>query len=373
MHRFLRFLAVLPLAGCAPELAPPTPAPLVVVTQLVTPRTVEMPVKFVAQARANRRVEIRSRVAGALVKQEYTGGQRVAAGQLLHEIDRRPFEANVQSAKAQLEQARAKQGDAELAVQRKTTLVASDAASQKELDDARSALRSAEAQVQIAQAGLQRAELDLEYTRLTAPFAGRVGREQRDVGALVDAGSNSLLTFVQETDPILVTFRVSENQVIGWRRSVEKGVLAMTTPDELRVAVETLGGERFPALGELSFRAIEIDPATGTGEIQARLANPDEKLVPGQFVHAVLLGLTRPACITVPQRAVLVTGTSASVYVVQGGTAQARAVELGEWLDGDWVIDAGLAAGDEVIVDGIQRIRPGAKVTVAAPGAAKAN
>lgn len=361
------------VVACAQEAAPQQAPQVLVATEIVTPRTVEMPVKFVAQTRANRRVEIRSRVAGALVKQEYTGGQRVAAGQLLHEIDRRPFEANVQSAKAQLEQARAKQGDAELAVQRKTTLVASDAASQKELDDARSALRSAEAQVQIALAGLQRAELDLEYTRLTAPFAGRVGREQRDVGSLVDAGNNSLLTFVQETDPILVTFRVSENQVIGWRRSVEKGVMAMTEPDELRVAVETLGGERFPELGKLSFRAIEIDPATGTGEINARLANPDEKLVPGQFVNAVLLGLTRPACITVPQRAVVVTGTSASVYVVQGGVAQARAVELGEWLDGDWVIESGLAAGDEVIVDGIQRVRSGAKVTIAAAGAAKAN
>jgi membrane fusion protein (multidrug efflux system) len=361
------------VVACAQEAAPQQAPQVLVATQVVTPRSVEMPVRFVAQTRANRRVEIRSRVAGALVKQEYTGGQRVVAGQLLHEIDRRPFEANVQSAQAQLEQARAKLQDAELAVERKTVLVASDAATRKELDDARSALRGAEAQVQIALAGLQRAELDLEYTRLTAPFAGRVGREQRDVGALVDAGSNSLLTFVQETDPILVTFRVSENQVIGWRRGVEKGTLAMTSPDQLRVAVETLGGERYSELGELSFRAIEIDPATGTGEINARLANPDEKLVPGQFVNAVLLGLTRPTCITVPQRAVVVTGTSASVYVIKDGVAQARAVELGEWLEGDWVIEAGLAAGDEVVVDGIQRVRPGVKVSVSAPVAAPAN
>jgi membrane fusion protein (multidrug efflux system) len=366
-------LALAALASCtqAPPYVPASKPS--VSTAVVQARSIEMPVSFIAQTRANRRVEIRSRVAGALVKQEYVGGQKVQAGQLLHEIDRRPFEAALVSAKAQLEQAQAKRADADLAVQRKTALVAADAAAQKELDDARSALRNAQAQVDIAESGVQRAQLDLEYTRLAAPFDGRVGREQRDVGSLVDAGSNSLLTFVQETDPILVTFRISENQLLEWRRSVELGLLATVGPDELRVAVETLDGVRHPDVGVLSFRAIEIDPATGTGEVNARIPNKDERLLPGQFVHAVLLGLSRPQVITVPQRAVVISSSGATVYVREQGKATARPVVLGDWVGGEWLIEEGLKEGEELIVEGVQRIRPGSEVTVVSANAVKAN
>ena len=340
--------------------APPQKAP--VKTIVLAARTVETPVRMVAQTQANRRVEIRSRVAGTLVKQEYLPGQAVKQGQLLQEIDRRPFEAALASAQAQLEQAQAKLGDAELAVQRKTALVAADAAAQKELDDARSGLKGAAAQVEIAQAGVDKAKLDLEYTRLVAPFDGKVGKNEKDPGALVDGGQNSLLCTVQETDPILVSFRVSENDLLRWRAGVRSGELSVPAVDELRVAVETADGARHPEEGRIYFRAVSVDPASGTGEVQARIANKGDKLLPGQFVTAVLLGMTRPDCLTVPQRAVVVSAAGPVVYVVEGGKAAARPVRLGAWLDGEWIVESGLKAGETLVTDGVQRLRPGSEV-----------
>ena len=342
-----------------PALPPQKPS---VKTITLEPRVVELPIRMVAQTVANQRVEIRARVAGTLVKQEYQEGQAVKAGQLLQEIDRRPFEAALVSAQAQLEQAQAKLADADLAVSRKTQLVAADAAAQKELDDAKSAQRTAKAQVEIAESGVQKAELDLEYTRLVAPFDGKVGKAEKYVGSLVDGGQNSLLTYVQETNPIKVSFRVSENDLLRWRDGVAKGLLSVPTVDELRVAVTTLDGQRFPNEGKISFRAIAIDPATGTGEVQAQIANPEDNLLPGQFVTASLLGITRPNCLTVPQRAVLISAAGSTVYVLEGGKAQARPVQLGEWLDGEWLIESGLKANDVVVTDGVQRLRPGVEV-----------
>ncbi len=372
-HARAALLALLSILAACGESAPaPAPQKAPVRTVVLEARVVETPVRIVAQTQANRRVEIRSRVAGTLVKQEYLPGQAVKQGQLLHEIDRRPFEAALSSAQAQLEQAQAKLVDADLAVSRKTSLVAADAAAQKELDDARSAQKNASAQVEIAEAGVRRAQLDLEYTRLVAPFDGKVGRNEKDPGALVDAGQNSLLCVVQETDPILVSFRVSENDMLRWRSGVRSGALSVPTVDEMRVAVETADGARHPEEGRISFRAVSIDPASGTGEVQARLDNKGDKLLPGQFVTAVLLGMSRPDCLTVPQRAVVVSAAGAVVYVVEGGKAVARPVRLGAWLDGEWIVESGLKAGEALVTDGVQRLRPGVEVDVSsaqpAPG-----
>jgi len=364
--RFALLVLVSAIAACGEPAPAPPPQKAPVKTMVLAARVVETPVRIVAQTQANRRVEIRSRVAGTLVKQEYLPGQAVKQGQLLHEIDRRPFEAALSSAQAQLEQAQAKLADADLAVSRKTTLVAADAAAQKELDDARSALKNASAQVEIAEAGVRRAQLDLEYTRLVAPFDGKVGKNEKDPGALVDAGQNSLLCVVQETDPILVTFRVSENDMLRWRAGVRSGALSVPAVDEMRVAVETADGARHPEEGRIYFRAVSIDPASGTGEVQARLANKGDKLLPGQFVTAVLLGMTRPDCLTVPQRAVVVSAAGPVVWVVEGGKAATRPVRLGAWLDGEWIVEDGLKAGETLVTDGVQRLRPGTEVEATA-------
>lgn len=356
------------LAACtheAPKLPPAGPAEAVCVE--LQPQTVELAVRNVAQTRANNRVEIRARVAGELVALGFADGDLVKKDQVLFTLDRRPFEAALASASAQKAQAVAKRDEAQRTVERKERLVAADAAAKRELDDSRTALLAAQAALDAATAAEDKAKLDLDYTVLRAPFDGRIGKRLRDVGALVDAGQNSLLAVVQQLDPIQVVFRFSEREMLAWKRGLADGTLTMDGGREaLQVRVSTLDGAEHPTAGEVSFLGMEVDPATGAVEIDARLANPGEKLVPGQFVTATLSGVKRPATLVVPQRAVSIGAEGASVWIVDGaGKAQIRPVTLGRWRDDAWIVQQGLQAGDKVVVDGVQKLAPGRPVVAA--------
>lgn len=356
------------LAACtheAPKLPPAGPAEVVVVE--LQPQTVDLAVRNVAQTRANNRVEIRARVAGELVALGFADGDLVKKDQVLFTLDRRPFEAALASASAQKAQAVAKRDEAQRTVERKERLVAADAAAKRELDDSRTALLAAQAALDAATAAEDKAKLDLDYTVLRAPFDGRIGKRLRDVGALVDAGQNSLLAVVQQLDPIQVVFRFSEREMLAWKRGLAEGKLTMDGGREaLQVRVSTLDGAEHAATGEVSFLGMEVDPATGAVEIDARLANPGEKLVPGQFVTATLSGVKRPATLLVPQRAVSIGAEGASVWVVDAANkAQIRPVTLGPWRDGGWIVQDGLQAGEKVVVDGVQKLSPGRPVLAA--------
>lgn len=370
------------LAACkraAPQLPPPGPAEVAVVE--LQPQTVDLSTRSVAQTRANNRVEVRARVAGELVAVGFAEGDLVKKDQVLFQLDRRPFEAALASASAQKAQATAKRDEAQRAVERKQRLVAADAAAARELDDARTALLAAQAALDAAAAAEDKARLDLDYTTLRAPFDGRIGRRLRDVGALVDAGQNALLAVVQQLDPIQVVFRFSEREMLAWKRGLADGRLTLAGGrGALQVRVTTLDGVEHPAVGEVSFLGMDVDPATGAVEIDARLANPGELLVPGQFVTATLSGVQRPATLLVPQRAVSIGAEGASVWVVDGAnTAQVRPVTLGQWRGDAWIVQQGLQAGDKVVVDGVQKLVPGRPVVAAtakpaepaAPAAAK--
>ena len=356
------------LAACkheAPKLPPAGPAEVVFVE--LQPQTVDLAVRNVAQTRANNRVEIRARVAGELVALGFANGDLVKKDQVLFTLDRRPFEAALAAASAQKAQAAAKRDEAQRTVERKERLVAADAAAKRELDDSRTALLAAQAALDAATAAEDKAKLDLDYTVLRAPFDGRIGKRLRDLGALVDAGQNSLLAVVQQLDPIQVVFRFSEREMLGWKRGLADGSLTMDGGrGALQVRVSTLDGAEHPATGEVSFLGMEVDPATGAVEIDARLANPGEKLVPGQFVTATLSGVKRPATLLVPQRAVSIGGEGASVWIVDAAnTAQIRPVTLGPWRDDAWIVLQGLQAGDKVVVDGVQKLAPGRPVVAA--------
>jgi membrane fusion protein (multidrug efflux system) len=276
------------LAAChrpAPQLPPPGPAEVAWLE--LQPQTIDLSTRSVAQTRANNRVEVRARVAGELVAVGFAEGDLVKKDQVLFQLDRRPFEAALASASAQKAQATAKRDEAQRAVERKQRLVAADAAAARELEDARTALLAAQAALDAATAAEDKARLDLDYTTLRAPFDGRIGKRLRDVGALVDAGQNALLAVVQQLDPIQVVFRFSEREMLAWKRGLADGRLTMDGGrGALQVRVTTLDGVEHPAVGEVSFLGMDVDPATGAVEIDARLANPGELLVPGQFVTA---------------------------------------------------------------------------------------
>ncbi|MBM3962732.1 MAG: efflux RND transporter periplasmic adaptor subunit, partial [Planctomycetes bacterium] len=302
------------LAACAPEAQKLPPAgPAEVVCVELQPQTVDLAARNVAQTRANNRVEIRARVAGELIAVGFADGDLVKKDQALFTLDRRPFEAALAAASAQKAQAVAKRDEAQRTVERKQRLVAADAAAQRELDDSKTTLLAAQAALDAATAAEDKAKLDLDYTTLRAPFDGRIGKRLRDVGALIDAGQNSLLAVVQQIDPIQVVFRFSEREMLAWKRGLADGTLTMDGGrSALQVRVSTLDGAEHPATGEVSFLGMEVDPATGAVEIDARLANPGEKLVPGQFVTATLSGVKRPATLVVPQRAVSIGAEGAS-------------------------------------------------------------
>ena len=365
--------AALPLFAAAackherPQLPPPGPAS--VRCEELQPQTIELAYRSVAQTRANARVEIRARVAGELVALGFAEGDAVKQGQMLFQLDKRPFEAALSAASAQKAQAAAKLDEAKRAVERKQRLVAADAAAQKELDDAKTAQLAAQAAMDAAVAAEDKAKLDLDYTTLRAPFDGRIGKRLRDVGALVDAGQNSLLAVVQQLDPIQVVFRFSEREMLAWKAGLADGKLVLDGGrGALQVRVQTLDGAEHPAVGEVSFLGMEVDPSTGAVEIDARLANAGEKLVPGQFVTATLSGVKRPGALVVPQRAVSFGAEGASVWIVDAaGTAQVRPVQLDRWRDDAWVVRSGLQKGDKVVVDGIQQLTPGRAAVVAKP------
>ncbi|WP_424858708.1 efflux RND transporter periplasmic adaptor subunit [Tepidimonas sp. HKU77] len=346
-------------AGSGAEM-PAMPVTVRVARREPVPVTVEA----VGQAEGSQEVEVRARVSGLLERRLYQEGERVRAGAPLFQIERAPFEIALQQARANLAQRQAQLEQARREAQRLAPLAEQRAIAPREYDDAVSALRLAEAAVAAAQATVREAELNLSYTTVTAPITGVTGRAQKSTGALVSAGTDSLLTTVAQTDPIWVRFAFSEGELARLRQA-------------RRADVRLLGPDGRPMLtgGRLNFAASTVDPRLGTVQLRAEFANPELAVLPGQFVRAQVVAGQVDA-FKVPQSAVMQTEQGRMVWVVRDGKAAPAPVETGPWLDRDWVIYRGLADGDQVIVDNLMKLRPGAPVApqpaVAAPTAAPA-
>jgi membrane fusion protein (multidrug efflux system) len=381
MNRRLHALALLGpiaglvagLAGCSREEQAPPAQPLQVTAVSVTPRDTPVSFEFVAQTESSRAVEIRARVDGFLDKRLYTEGNMVRVGQPLFQMDRKPFEAALQSAEGQLEQQRAKLDTSEANLRRVRPLAARNAVSKKELDDAIGIERSSRAAVLAAEGEVRTARLNLGYTTISSPLQGLSSFSKKQEGSYLTAGEQGLLTTISQVDPIWVNFSISENELLSYRDQIAKGRLKFPQNKDFEVEVVLADGTVFPKRGRINFAEPSFNSDTGTFLVRTELPNPQGQLRPGQFVRARVFGASRPQALQLPQRAVQQGAKGHYVWVIgTDGKAKQRVVEVGDWIGDDWFISDGLKPGERVVVDGAARVTPTAPLRVAARAPAPA-
>jgi membrane fusion protein (multidrug efflux system) len=324
---------------------PPMPVGVRTAQQQVVPILVEA----VGQAEGSKDTEVRARITGLIERQAYTEGERVPAGKPLFSIERAPFEIALAQAKAALGQEQSKLEQTRREAARLKPLAEMQAIAQREADDASTNQRNAEAAVAVAQTRVRDAELNLSYTTVTAPIAGLSGRAEKSLGSLVSP-ADGLLTRITQTDPIWVRFSFSEEEL-----ALLKGT---------RGAVVQLYGSNGKALGgkgRLNFTGSTVDARLGTVQLRAEFPNPDLAVLPGQYVKAQVQAGQQKAWL-VPQAAIVNGEQGKAVWTIQGGKAVPTPVQVGGWLGSDWVVLKGLKDGDEVIVDNLMKLRPGAPV-----------
>ncbi len=347
-------------SGCKPAEQPaPPPLTAAVMTAEVTP--VPQQVKVSGQVDGTREVEVRARVTGILLTQSYREGEFVKAGELLFKIDPAPYEIALSLAKAQLaqEQARAEQATAE--AKRQATLLSQNAASAKEAGDAQLLADSATAAKEVAAAKVKSAELDLSYCEVRAPIDGYAGRLLRSEGSLVTPGADGLLTTLVQRDKVWVRFGISEQEFTR----VFAGDAAIA--NQAKVTVTLANGVKVNELGKINFVSAQVDPRLGTIQMRAEFDNATNTLIPGQFVRVDLMGQTITTAVTVPASCLLQSSQGRFVYVLNAeGKAQMVPIQIAQIQGPDAVVSAGLKAGDRVIIDNIQKIRPGNPVQVRA-------
>jgi membrane fusion protein (multidrug efflux system) len=332
--------------------------------------------EYVAQTAGIRETEVRARISGILEQRVYEEGARVKAGQVLFQIDPGAYQTQLASAEAAAGVAEAKLNQAKREFARLAPLASEKAISQREYDDAKSALEMAEASYKQVHAQVNEAKLNLGYTKVVAPISGVTGIAAKPNGSLVTP-SDSLLTTIVQTDPIYVNFSVTEADFLKMNADVTSGKLKMpgkrTNNGSLafEVKVKQADGSIFPTAGKMIFTSEKVNPNTGGFDARAEIANPDGALRPGQFVRVMLQGATRPASIAIPQRAVIDSPMGKIVFAVTPDNKLVpHPVELDGWSRGEWIVTKGLQSGERVLVDGfIKAHDPGMTVTPVALGA----
>jgi len=378
----LVLLSALLLAACGktePGAAPAAAAPAVTVVT-VQPESVPVTAELPGRTSPYLVAELRPQVSGIVKQRLFKEGSDVKAGQVLYRIDPATYQAAYDSAQANLARAEANREAARLKAGRYAELVKIEAVSAQANDEAQAAQKQAQAEVGAAKAALDKARVDLDFTHVASPIAGRIGRSTVTAGALVTATQAAALATVQQLDPIYVDLTQSSAELLGLKRSLDSGKLQRASGNTVPVKLVLEDGSLYGAEGRLAFSEVTVDQATGSVTLRALFPNPKGELLPGMYVRARLTqGVNRDA-VLVPHAAVSRTprGEAQAMVVNAENIAEPRTVKAAQSVGDKWVVTEGLAAGDRVIVEGLQKIKPGAPVqaqeaaAAAAPAAAAA-
>lgn len=316
--------------------------------------------------------EVRPQVSGIVQKRLFTEGSQVRAGQVLYQIDPSTYRAALASARASLSKMQAAARTARANADRNAELVKIDAVSRQLAQESQAQAAQAQADVAGAQATVEAAQINLDYTQIKAPIAGRVNLSSVTSGALVTANQTAPLTTIVQLDPMYVDFTQSTAELLGLRRDIEAGRYQGVSNQTLPVRLVLEDGSPYPHEGKLAFSGLIVNPGTGGVTLRASVPNPNGVLMPGMYVRAQLPVGVQPEALLVPQKSVVRDPSGrANVWVVgEGDKVERRAVVLGQAIGNQWLLDSGLKAGERIVVDGFQRVRPGIQVKPV-PGSAE--
>jgi len=362
MRTPLLCLGLLALAACGgKEQGPPQMPPPEVGVVPAQPTSSPLTRNLVGRLSAYRSADVRARVPGVLLKRVYAEGTDVKQGQLLFQIDPAPLRATLDASQAALAQAEATYTNSKVSADRMRELAPKGFVSKADLDNALAAERTAAAAVQAAKANVQTARINLGYANVTAPIAGRAGQQQVTEGALVGSGEATLLTTVDQIDPLYVNFTLSVAELEQMRRAQSSGNVTLSDPNKTRVSITLPDGSSYGEPGVLDFSDTMVNPSTGAVNLRASIPNPQHTLLPGMYVSLTANLGEQHKVFIVPQAGVQRDTSGTYVLVVgQDGNVARKDVTTGDMVNGNWVVSDGLATGDQIVVSGVQKARPGA-------------
>lgn len=365
-------IALTACGGTTPPPQPPAPAVTVVTLK---PEAVTLTRELAGRTNPYLVAEVRPQVTGIVQDQLFAEGGRVDAGQALYQLDDATYRANYNSARASLARTEAALNVARLNANRAEELSKTGVISTQDHENAVAALQQAEADVEVARAALASSKVVLGYARITTPIAGRIGKSSVTKGALVTANQDKTLATVQQLDPIYVDLTQSASELLQLRREIIAGTL--TEASDVPVTILLEDGSRYPHPGKMKFTDVTVDPTTGSYLLRVVVPNPDDLLLPGMYVRALVSGGKRQDGLLVPQQGITrdPKGHATAMVVGEDGKAEPRVVQVSRTVGDRWLVDSGLAAGDRVIIEGLQKVRPGVPVQAseAAPVSAAAD
>lgn len=369
------------LTGCGKQGAPGSKvqgAPPEVGVVVMKPERVALTTELAGRTSAYLIAEVRPQVSGIIQKRLFTEGSDVTAGEVLYQIDSAPYQAAYNSAKAALARAEANLIPVRLKYERYKELVKINAVSQQDCDDASAALKQVEADVESGKAALDTARINLAYTKVIAPISGRIGRSSVTGGALVTASQSAALATIQQLSSMYVDVAQSSAELLRLKQNLASGLLKNNGAAQTRVKLLLEDGSAYPLFGTLKFSEVTVEPSTGSVTLRAVFPNPKQTLLPGMFVRAIVEEGVSEHAILVPQRGVTRNPAGEAMVMVVGSEekVEPRLIKVARTVGDNWLVSEGLKAGDRVILEGLQRARPGTAVKavllVTKPGAVPA-